>query len=176
LAISGAVSELSNEFLERMIRHKVDGCEIASFAADTTFDAKSRASDVVKIEVTHADPDCGPHSLIIKFPKSGYRGSEFGIYRREADIFHLLREEGDLAVPEMHGVESGDNPSHVVIVLEEITDARTVSPDPRVLCRRVDRGFVEYRSNSLTLLERSQGATDEHFSRFRRSLQCIRAT
>jgi hypothetical protein len=54
-----------------MIRHKVDGCEIASFAADTTFDAKSRASDVVKIEVTHADPDCGPHSLIIKFPKSG---------------------------------------------------------------------------------------------------------
>ena len=71
MAISGAVSELSNKFLERMIRHKVDGCEIASFAADTTFDAKSRASDVVKIEVTHADPDCEPHSLIIKFPKSG---------------------------------------------------------------------------------------------------------
>ena len=126
--IPATVNELNIEFLERMINHKVNGCEVTSFEADTIFDAKSRAADLVRIEVTHSEQDCGPASLIIKFPRPGSAMGRSGIYRREADIFRILQEEDGLAVPKMYGFEVGDDPNHVVIALEEITGARTVSP------------------------------------------------
>ena len=128
LAIPTAVNELNNEFLDRMIRHRIDDCEIVSFDADTIFDGKSRASDLVRIEVTHSELNCDPSSLIIKFPRPGSTMGIPGIYRREADIFKILQQDDDLAVPEMYGYEVGDDPNQVVIALEEITDSHTVSP------------------------------------------------
>jgi Ser/Thr protein kinase RdoA (MazF antagonist) len=85
-------------------------------------------SDVVRVNVSHTESDCGPESAIFKFPILDSTALPNGNYRREADIFALLREHDDLAVPKMYGSESGDDPNYVVIVLEEIRDARTVSP------------------------------------------------
>ncbi len=111
-----------------MISHRVDGCEIASFAADSKFLVEGKMSDVVRIEVGHTALGCSPESVIIKFPILDTAAFAFGCYRREAEIFALFSEHDDLAVPEMYGFEAGDDPNFVVIFLEEISDARTVSP------------------------------------------------
>ena len=128
MAISGAVSELSNEFLERTISHRINGCEIASFEEDSNFDVPGRMSDVARVKIDHSKLGCVPNSVIIKFPILDTVAYEFGCYRREAEIFTLFSEHDDLAVPEMYGFETADDPNFVVIVLEEIKDARTVSP------------------------------------------------
>lgn len=128
MTIPETANELSSEFLERMIKHRVDGCEIASFDPDSTFDVPGLMSEVVRIEIDHTEMDCGPESVIIKFPILETVAYEFGCYRREADIFALFSEHDDLAVPEMYGFGTANDPELVLIVMEEIKGARTVSP------------------------------------------------
>lgn len=127
MAIPETVDELNSEFLERMISHSVDGCTISSFNADSNFGAAGKMSEVARIEVAHAKSGCHPDSLIIKLPRPGSLAHEIGGYGREAEVFKVLGEHNDLPVPKMYGYEVGDSPNDVVISLEEIKGARTLS-------------------------------------------------
>jgi aminoglycoside phosphotransferase (APT) family kinase protein len=127
LAIPGAVSELSVDFLERMITHRVEACTITSFEADPNFGAAGKMSEVARIEVTHSEAGCAPDSLVIKLPRPGSLAQDTGSYLREAQVFQFLRGKNDLPVPQMYGYEPGEDPNNVVIALEEIEGARTVS-------------------------------------------------
>lgn len=120
-------SEITTEWLEETIEHSAGSCAVSTFEVDEDFGAKSTIADVVRVKLTHESVNCGPNSVIIKFPpSSGMYAPTLGrvsAFAKEARVYDRLKEHPQLAVPRMLASREGNIPEQVVVVLEDMSPA-----------------------------------------------------
>jgi hypothetical protein len=124
-------AELTLEWLDEIAPHENQKCHLESFEADEDFGAVSVIGTVVRVSIAHSSMDCGPATLIIKFPNLdgdwGTRNREIPVFAKEAKIYGLLSESPKFAIPKLFGSYEGHSPSHVVLVIEDLSPATTGS-------------------------------------------------
>ena len=123
-------ADLVLEWLDKIVPHQLKSCRLMSFVVDEQFSPPSFFCDVSRVEVAHSSGDCGPASLIIKFPTAtadvAERTAALGLYDKESDNYKLLSRYPNLAVPKLFGSFEGTLPGQPVVVIEDLSPARPV--------------------------------------------------
>ena len=163
MKIPDTAAEITLEWLDEIVPHEFESCQLVSFAVDEQFSPPSFYCDVSRVELSHHTADCGPASLIIKFPTAtadvAERTAAFGLYDKESNNYKLLSQYPNLAVPKLYGSFEGTLPGHPVVVIEDLSPARpvqqsdfmTVADVESVLVRLADVHSVFWGKENLPL-------------------------
>ncbi len=124
-------SDLSIEWLNDNIARSDSSCEFMSFDIDEGIGALSDIAEVVRVTLEHGSTTCGPSSIVLKFPKldrlARLPPDIAGPYASEANLYRLLSERSELAVPRLIGAPEGATRGQVIVILEDVSPANSGS-------------------------------------------------
>jgi aminoglycoside/choline kinase family phosphotransferase len=85
---------------------------------------------VTRLRLTYAEPGTGPATLIAKTaspsPESVFVAQVMGFYDREVSFYRSLADRLELRTPRCYHADISDDGARFVLLLEEITGARTI--------------------------------------------------
>lgn len=119
-------SDVTPEWLDDV----VDVGEITAVRTEGLGEGLGLLGDVVRLHLDHAPGSDGPSTLIAKLqstaPENAFMGQLMGFYQREIDIYRHLAPRLTVRVPHCFHADIAPEGVPFVLLLEEITGARTL--------------------------------------------------
>ena len=106
------------------------GADVAAVEVEDLGTGLGLLGEVARLLITYAEPGTGPERLIAKLQspaaENQLRGHGHGLLRQGGQLLPVVVGDGRLRVPRRLHADIADDGAPFVLLLEEITDARTI--------------------------------------------------